>query len=64
MDRGRVYFQGNTYTLRHGTIDFVNARRLEPVLDIEAESRIQSYRITLKMNGTLERVYPTLSSDP
>jgi translocation and assembly module TamB len=64
VDRGRVYFQGNTYTIRQGTIDFLNPRKLEPFFDIEAETRIQSYRITLKMNGTLERVYPTLGSDP
>lgn len=64
VDRGRVYFQGNTYTIRHGTIDFLNPRKVDPLFDIEAETRIQSYRITLKMNGSLDRVYPTLSSDP
>jgi autotransporter translocation and assembly factor TamB len=63
-DRGRVYFQGNTYVIRRGTIDFTNPRRADPLFDIEAETRVQSYRITLKMNGTLERVYPTLTSDP
>ena len=64
VDRGRVYFQGNTYVIRRGTIDFTNLRKADPLFDIEAETRIQSYRITLRMNGTLERVYPTLTSDP
>lgn len=64
IDRGRVYFQGNTYTIRRGTIDFTNPRRIDPVFNIEAETRIRSYRVTLNVNGTLERVYPTLSSDP
>lgn len=64
IDRGRVYFQGNTYTIRRGTIDFGNPRRIDPVFNIEAETRIRSYRVTLNMNGTLERVYPTLNSDP
>jgi len=64
VDRGRVYFQGNTYVIRRGTIDFTNPRKVDPLFDIEAETRVQSYRITLKMNGTLERVYPTLASDP
>jgi translocation and assembly module TamB len=64
VDRGRVYFQGNTYVIRRGTIDFTNPRKVDPLFDIEAEARVQSYRITLKVNGTLERVYPTLSSDP
>jgi translocation and assembly module TamB len=64
VDRGRVYFQGNTYVIRRGTIDFVNPRRTDPLFDIEAETRIQSYRITLRLTGTLERVYPTLTADP
>ncbi len=64
VDRGRVYFQGNTYVIRHGTIDFANPQKIDPLFDIEAETRLHSYRVTLKVNGTLERVYPTLSSDP
>jgi translocation and assembly module TamB len=64
IDRGRVYFQGNTYTVRRGTIDFTNPQKIDPLFDVEAETRVQSYNVTLKVNGTLERVYPTLSSDP
>jgi translocation and assembly module TamB len=64
VDRGRVYFQGNTYVIRRGMVDFTNPRKVDPLFDIEAETRIQTYRITLRMNGTLERVYPTLTSDP
>jgi translocation and assembly module TamB len=64
VDRGRMYFQGNTYVIRRGTIDFSNPRRIDPLFDLEAETRISSFRITLKVNGTLERVYPTLTSDP
>jgi hypothetical protein len=64
VDRGRVYFQGNTYVIRRGNLDFANPRKTEPLFDIEAETRIRSYRVTLKINGTLDRVYPTLTSDP
>lgn len=64
VDRGRVFFQGNTYVIRRGNVDFANPRKTDPLFDIEAETRIRSYRVTLKMNGTLERMYPTLSSDP
>jgi translocation and assembly module TamB len=64
VDRGRVYFQGNTYVIRRGTIDFVDPQKIDPRFDIEAEARVRSYRVTLKVAGTLERVYPTLTSDP
>jgi autotransporter translocation and assembly factor TamB len=64
IERGRVYFQGNTYTIRRGSVDFANPRRIDPSFNIEAETNIRSYRITLNVNGTLQRVYPALSSDP
>jgi translocation and assembly module TamB len=64
VDRGRLYFQGQTYVVRRGVIDFNNPRKIDPLFDIEAETRIRSYRVNLKVNGTLDRVTPTLSSDP
>jgi translocation and assembly module TamB len=64
VDRGRVYFQGNTYLIRRGRIEFANPHRLDPFFDMEAETRLRSYRVNLRMNGTLDRVYPTLTSDP
>jgi translocation and assembly module TamB len=64
VDRGRLYFQGQTYVIRRGVIDFTNPRKIDPLFDIEAETRIRSYRVNLKVNGTLDRVTPTLSSDP
>jgi translocation and assembly module TamB len=64
IDRGRLYFQGRTYVIQKGTLDFVNPRRLDPLFDIEATTRIRSYQVTLHVSGTLERVTPTLTSDP
>ncbi len=64
IERGRLYFQGGTYYVQRGTLDFVNPQRLDPLFDIEAETRVRSYRVTLRVSGTLERVTPILSSDP
>jgi hypothetical protein len=64
IERGRLYFQGRTYVIQRGVLDFVNPRRLDPLFDIEAETRIRAYRVTLRVSGTLERVTPTLTSDP
>jgi translocation and assembly module TamB len=64
VDRGRIYFQGRTYVIRQGILDFVNPQKLDPLFDIEAETRIRSYRVTLRVGGTLERVTPNLTSDP
>jgi translocation and assembly module TamB len=64
IDRGRVYFQGNTYVIRRGNIDFANPQKIDPLFDLEAEARVRSYNVVLKAQGTLERVTPTLTSDP
>jgi translocation and assembly module TamB len=64
IERGRIYFQGRTYVVQRGVLDFVNPRKLDPLFDIEAETRIRSYAVTLRLSGTLERVTPTLTSDP
>jgi autotransporter translocation and assembly factor TamB len=64
IERGQLYFQGRTYLVQRGTLDFVNPQRLDPLFDIEAVTRIRSYSVTLRVSGTLERVTPTLSSDP
>jgi len=64
VESGQIYFQGRTYVIQRGTLDFVNPRKLDPLFDIEAETQIRSYRVTLRATGTLERVTPTLTSDP
>jgi hypothetical protein len=64
IERGQLYFQGRTYLVQRGTLDFVNPRRIDPLFDIEAVTRINSYSVTLRVSGTLERVTPTLTSDP
>lgn len=64
IDRGRVYFQGNTYVIRRGSIDFANPQKIDPLFDLEAEARVRSYNVVLKAQGTLDRVTPTLTSDP
>ena len=64
VESGHIYFQGRTYVIQRGTLDFVNPRKLDPLFDIEAETQIRSYRVTLRASGTLERVTPTLTSDP
>ena len=45
--------------MTRGGVDFINASRIEPVFDIEAETRIrvpsQTYNVTLALSGTTSR---------
>jgi hypothetical protein len=71
IERGEVNFEGNRYRITRGTIDFLNPARLDPFVDIEAETRVrvataaETYRITLAVSGTLDgRMNLELNSDP
>jgi autotransporter translocation and assembly factor TamB len=64
IERGRVYFRGSTYVIRRGTIEFTDPQRTDPFFDIEAETAVRGYRVVLSVGGTLDRVHPTLTSDP
>jgi translocation and assembly module TamB len=61
---GEFFLAGNRYEVQHGTIDFLNPVRTEPVLNIQVKTRIDEYNITLALNGPVERLQTTYTSDP
>ena len=66
--RGEVEFEGRRYAVTRGSLDFANPDRIQPFFDIEAETRVrvprQTYRVTMRMAGTTERLQPQFQSDP
>lgn len=68
IERGDVRFEGRRYQVTRGSLDFTNPARIQPFFDLEAETRVrvpgQTYRVTLRMTGTTERMQPTFESDP
>lgn len=64
VERGKVFFGGNTYDVRKGVAHFSNPRKIDPVFEIEAETRLRSYRLTLQANGTMDQVSTRVTSDP
>jgi len=68
VERGEVIFEGKRYLVRRGNIDFANPTRIEPILDVEAETMIrvpgQTYVVTTQLVGTVDRLAPQLTSDP
>ena len=68
IERGEVRFEGRRYQVTRGSLDFTNPNRIQPFFDIEAETRVrvpgQTYRVTLRMAGTTERMQPEFTSDP
>jgi autotransporter translocation and assembly factor TamB len=69
VDRGVVNFEGRRYRVTRGTLDFSNPTKIEPFIDVEAETNVrvpgQTYRVVVSITGTPSRLaQPTLESDP
>src|SRR6185295_5763672 len=61
---GNLLFQGNRYTVTRGNIDFVDPLRIQPVIDIEAESQVRDYRVILTITGRGNNPKLAMRSDP
>jgi translocation and assembly module TamB len=68
VESGEYMFAGNRYFVRRGTIDFANPSRIQPVFDVQVETRArvpgQTFQVNIRLSGTFDRITPTLSSDP
>jgi translocation and assembly module TamB len=73
--RGDLLFEGNRYVVTRGSVDFSNPVRIDPYVDLEAETRVrvpggstggstQTYRVTIGVTGTATQFTPTVNSDP
>lgn len=63
-EHGEIYFLGQRYNITRGKVDFVDPTKVEPFVDLTAETRVRSYRVELRLTGTPARFFPELSSDP
>lgn len=59
---GEVFLGGQTYQVRRGTVDFTNATRIEPTINLALETRVQRDDITLEVVGTPQTLEVSLRS--
>jgi hypothetical protein len=68
VDSGIVLLEGRRYQVTKGAIEFTNPNRIEPFVDVEAQTRVrvpgQTYQVTIRGTGTLDRIAGSLESDP
>lgn len=62
--QGDLKINGQKYYLERGDITFANPVRVDPLLDVEAKTRVRDFDITIGLHGTLERLSTTYRSDP
>jgi translocation and assembly module TamB len=61
---GTLVFQGNRYRVTRGNIDFADPVRIDPVVDLEAESQVRDYRVILSVTGRGDKLKLSMRSDP
>ena len=61
---GESVFRGNRYTLVRGDMNMTNPFRTQAYLDMEAQTRVQSYDLTLDISGPFDRLKFSYRSDP
>jgi autotransporter translocation and assembly factor TamB len=61
---GLVYFRNNDFRILYATADFADARRINPTVNVLAETDIEGYTIRLNLEGQVEQFTLSLSSTP
>ena len=61
---GTANFAGTTYNLQHGEIYFTNPVMIEPIIDIDATTRVEEYDVTIGLHGSINQLTPTFRSEP
>jgi len=64
VTQGEVLFFGTKYTINQGTISFYNPVNIEPVLDIDLETKARGIDVTLTVSGPINKLNLTPRSDP
>lgn len=61
---GDINLNGTKFHLERGDITFANPIRIDPILDVEATTRVRDFDITIGLHGTMEKLTTTYRSDP
>ena len=62
--KGEVYFRRNVFRILHASADFADPNKINPSLDVQAETSVREYRIVLSVTGHADRAVVTFASDP
>ena len=61
---GSATFAGTKYELQRGDIYFSNPVRIDPAIDVNATARVETYDITVGLQGTMSNLKAAYRSDP
>jgi outer membrane protein assembly complex protein YaeT len=64
IEGGEIRFRGIEYRIQAGSLDLLELQRINPYIDVRAETDVSDYDIFLHVQGTLDRIEYRLTSEP
>jgi translocation and assembly module TamB len=64
ITQGQVLFFGTKYNISQGSIAFYNLVKVEPIINVDLETKVRGADITLTISGPLSKPILTPRSDP
>jgi translocation and assembly module TamB len=61
---GTLNFRNDRYDITRALVDFPPQREADPIINIQGESQIRGYRITVGLTGPLSQPQAVISSEP
>ena len=64
VNEGEADMFGNRYTVNRGDIRFVNPVRIDPIFDMDLETKARGVTVNISISGTMQKLNVNYSSDP
>jgi len=64
ITQGELTFFGNKYTINQGSISFFNPVKVEPILNVDLQTRARGIDVTLTISGPMNKLNVSYRSDP
>jgi translocation and assembly module TamB len=64
ITQGELAFFGTKYTIAQGSVAFFNPVRIEPILNVDLQTRARGIEVTITVSGPLNGLNMTPRSDP
>ena len=64
VEGGTIRFRNVEYRVLGGTMDFADPEVINPIFDVQAETHVSEFQVTLSTEGTLDDFHYDLSSNP
>jgi translocation and assembly module TamB len=64
VNSGQIEFFGNKYTITRGDVNFYNPAKIEPIIDMDLETRVRGIVVDITFSGPLNKLNFSYRSDP